>query len=105
MILAQAQEARVTLQEEQQDFLADCLEDFDLDCDDLQLHVDAFDSDCDETPCASVIFLARLSPASSINRDVVGPTYDSDILSKVPHYDTYHETDMLNPIVQETEYS
>ncbi|GKC57023.1 hypothetical protein Tco_1084621, partial [Tanacetum coccineum] len=43
--------------EEQQDFMADGLEEFDSDCDDLQLnttsifkadHVDAFDSDCDE---------------------------------------------------------
>nr|GEY54531.1 hypothetical protein [Tanacetum cinerariifolium] len=94
--------------------LADGLEDLDSDCDDLQLHttsifkayhVDAFDSDCDEVPMASAIFMARLSPAGSVNGDVVGPTYDSDILSEVPHYDTYHEIDMLNHVVQETEYS
>ncbi|GKA05670.1 hypothetical protein Tco_0684790 [Tanacetum coccineum] len=45
----------------QQDFLADGLEDFDSDCDDLQLnttsifkedHIDAFDSDCDEEHAA-----------------------------------------------------
>ncbi|GJR24840.1 hypothetical protein Tco_0973367 [Tanacetum coccineum] len=72
MSLAQAQEARVILQEEQQDLLADDLEDLDLDCDDLQLHttsifkadhVDAFDSVFDEAPTASAIFMARLSPA------------------------------------------
>ncbi|GJR81844.1 hypothetical protein Tco_0152629, partial [Tanacetum coccineum] len=100
--------------EEQQDFLADGLEDLDSDCDDLQLHitsifkedhVDAFDLDYDEAPTASAIFMARLSLAGSINGHVVDPTYDSDILSVVPHYDTYHETDMLNLIVQETKYS
>ncbi|GKD50377.1 hypothetical protein Tco_1279353 [Tanacetum coccineum] len=48
-----------TAKEEQQDFMADGLEEFDSDCNDLQLnttsiikanHVDAFDSDCDEAP-------------------------------------------------------
>ncbi|GJU73413.1 hypothetical protein Tco_1264818 [Tanacetum coccineum] len=45
-------------------------------------HVDAFDSDCSEAPTTIAIFMARLSPAGSVNGDVVGPTYDSDILSK-----------------------
>ncbi|GKF70612.1 hypothetical protein Tco_0203669 [Tanacetum coccineum] len=94
-------------------FLADDLEDLDSDGDDLLLHttsifkadhVDAFDSDCDEALTASAIFMARLSPAGSINGYVVCPTYDSDMLSEVPHYDTHHDTDMLNPIVQETEH-
>ncbi|GJV73590.1 retrovirus-related pol polyprotein from transposon TNT 1-94 [Tanacetum coccineum] len=67
-------------------------------------HVDAFDSDCDEALTASAIFMARLSHSRSINGDVVGPTYDSYILSQVPHYDTHHDTDMLNPIIQDTEY-
>ncbi|GJT12428.1 retrovirus-related pol polyprotein from transposon TNT 1-94 [Tanacetum coccineum] len=80
MLLAQAQEAGVILQEEQQEFLADGLEDLDSDCDDLQLHislifkadhVDAFDSDCDDAPTVSAIFMARLSPARSVNGDVV----------------------------------
>ncbi|GJW33959.1 reverse transcriptase domain-containing protein [Tanacetum coccineum] len=114
ILLAQAQEAGVILQEEQQDFLADGLEDLDSDCDDFQLHTtsifkadhaDAFDSNYDDAPTASAIFMVRLSPIGSVNRDVVGPTYDSDILSKVPHYDTYHETDKFNFVVQETEYS
>ncbi|GKG12170.1 hypothetical protein Tco_0346407, partial [Tanacetum coccineum] len=48
-----------TAKEEQQDFMADGLEEFDSDCNDLQLnttsiikanHVDTFDSDCDEEP-------------------------------------------------------
>ncbi|GJZ88550.1 integrase, catalytic region, zinc finger, CCHC-type containing protein, partial [Tanacetum coccineum] len=101
-------------QEEQQDFLADSLEDLDSDCDDLQLHtisifkadhVDAFDSDFDEAPTTSAIFMERLSHAGSIDGDTVCLTYNSDILFKVPHYNSYHETDMLNLVVQETKYS
>ncbi|GJZ95878.1 hypothetical protein Tco_0668212 [Tanacetum coccineum] len=78
------------------------------DCDDLQLnttsifkedHIDAFDSDCDEEHDASAISMVRLSLAGSVNGDDVNPTYDFDILSKVPHYDTYHETDMPNLVV------
>nr|GFB61416.1 hypothetical protein [Tanacetum cinerariifolium] len=38
MLPAQAQESRVILHEEKQDFLADRLEDLDSDCDDLQLN-------------------------------------------------------------------
>ncbi|GKB25150.1 hypothetical protein Tco_0864551 [Tanacetum coccineum] len=69
-------------------FLADRLEEND-DGDDLHLHttsnfkvdnVDAYDSD-------------------------LTPTFDSNTLSKVPHYDTYHDDDMLNFDVQETEYN
>nr|GEW23093.1 hypothetical protein [Tanacetum cinerariifolium]GEW24762.1 integrase, catalytic region, zinc finger, CCHC-type, peptidase aspartic, catalytic [Tanacetum cinerariifolium] len=102
MLLAQAQEAEVVLNDEQQDFLADSLEETD-DCEDLQLqatanfkadYVDAYDLDCgDET---NAIFMANLSPAGSINDDKVEPRYDSDILSEVPHYNTYHEFDVLN---------
>nr|GFA77286.1 hypothetical protein [Tanacetum cinerariifolium] len=100
--------------EEQHDFLADGLEDLDSGCDDLQLHttsifkadhVYAFDLDYDEVATANAIFMARLSPAGSVNRDNFSPIYDSNILFEVPHYDTYHEIDMLNPIVQETKYS
>ncbi|GJW64979.1 hypothetical protein Tco_0116863 [Tanacetum coccineum] len=92
MLLVQAQEAGVILQEEQQDFLADGLEDLDSDCDDLQVyttlifkayHVDAFDLDCDEAPMASAIFMARLSPSGSVNGDNVSTTYDSDILYEI----------------------
>ncbi|GJV87772.1 hypothetical protein Tco_1531710 [Tanacetum coccineum] len=68
--------------EEQQDFLVDGLEDLDSEGDDRStLH-----------PC-------------SINGDAVGPTYDLYILYEVANYDTYHETNMLNPVVQETDYS
>ncbi|GJW24362.1 hypothetical protein Tco_0038173 [Tanacetum coccineum] len=71
-------------------FLADGLEELDSNCDNLHLNttsifkadqVDAFDSDCNEAPRSSAIFMARLFPMGSINGDDVGPTYDSDILS------------------------
>nr|GEV16871.1 hypothetical protein [Tanacetum cinerariifolium] len=82
-------------------------------CDDFLLHttsnfkadhVEAFDLDCDDEATASAIFMASLSPIDLINRDTVGPTYDLDILYKVPHYDTYHENYVLNYVVQETDY-
>ncbi|GJS70175.1 hypothetical protein Tco_0703016 [Tanacetum coccineum] len=94
------------------DFLADSLEEIN-DCEDLQLqatanfkadYIDAYDSDCDDEATANAIFMANLSPVSPINGDTVEPCYDSNILSEVPHYDTYHESDMLNTNVQELEY-
>ncbi|GJV31603.1 hypothetical protein Tco_1392003 [Tanacetum coccineum] len=112
MLLAQAQEAGVVLNDEQQDLLADSLEETD-DCEDLQLqaivnfkadHVDAYDSDCDDKATTNAIFMENLSPIGSINGDTVEPRYDSDILSEVPHYDTYHESEMLNSDAQGLEY-
>nr|GEX79359.1 hypothetical protein [Tanacetum cinerariifolium] len=112
MLLAQAQEAGVVLHKEQQDFLAGRLEEND-DRDDLQLHiiadfkaddVNAYDSDCDDQATASAIFMARLSSAGSLNDDTVTLTYVSNTLSRVPHYDTYHD-DVLNSAIQETEYN
>ncbi|GJT59720.1 hypothetical protein Tco_1003253 [Tanacetum coccineum] len=112
MLLAQAQEAGVVLNEEQQDFLTDSLEETD-DCEDLQLqatanfkadHVDAYDSDCDDEATANAIFMANLSPVGSINDDMVEPRYDSDIHSEVPHYDTYHDSDVLTFNIQELGY-
>ncbi|GJR16539.1 retrovirus-related pol polyprotein from transposon TNT 1-94 [Tanacetum coccineum] len=70
MLLAQAQEAGVVLNEVQQDFLADNLEETD-DCEDLQLqattnfkvdNVDAYDSDCDDEATTNAIFVTNLSP-------------------------------------------
>ncbi|GJW95742.1 hypothetical protein Tco_0175414 [Tanacetum coccineum] len=70
MLLAQAQEAGVILPEDQQEFLADRLEEMD-DCDDLLVHtttnfksdhVDAYDSDCDDEATACAIFMASHSP-------------------------------------------
>nr|GEY57924.1 hypothetical protein [Tanacetum cinerariifolium] len=85
--------------DEQQDFLADGLEGFDSDCEELQLNttfilmtekVAAYDSEPDDALSASVIFMAKLSPTGSINGNEVGPSYDSNILSEIPTYDTYH---------------
>nr|GEY76194.1 retrotransposon protein, putative, unclassified [Tanacetum cinerariifolium] len=73
MLLMQAQENRVALDAEQLLFLADC---------------DAFDSDVDEAPTAQTMFMANLSSAGPIT-DEAGPSYDSDILSKVQDHDQY----------------
>ncbi|GJW08639.1 hypothetical protein Tco_1571062 [Tanacetum coccineum] len=107
-----SQEAGVILNEEQQDFLANSLEETD-DYEDLQLqattnfevdHVDAYDLDYDDKATTNAIFMANLSPVDSINDDMVDPRYDSDILFEVPHYDNYHDFDMLNSNIQELGY-
>ncbi|GJZ61501.1 retrovirus-related pol polyprotein from transposon TNT 1-94 [Tanacetum coccineum] len=112
MLLSQAQEAGVVLNDDQQDFLAGSLEETD-DCDDLQLqattnlkadHVDAYDSDCDDEGTSNAIFMENMSPVGSLNDDMVEPRYDSNIHSEVPHYDTYHDSDMLNSNIQELGY-
>nr|GEV34375.1 hypothetical protein [Tanacetum cinerariifolium] len=93
-------------------FLAKSLEE-NHECEDLQLqattnfradHVDAYDSDCDDKAIETAIFMANLSPVGSINGDTVDPRYDSDLLSEVPHYNTYHEYDMFNSNVQDMRY-
>ncbi|GJY38847.1 hypothetical protein Tco_0425211 [Tanacetum coccineum] len=61
--------------------------------------------DCDDEATACAIFMASLSLAGSINGDTTGPSYDSKLLSKIPHYETYHEDAILNDVVQETEYN
>nr|GEU60972.1 hypothetical protein [Tanacetum cinerariifolium] len=113
MLLAQAQEAGVVLPDDQQDLLADRLKEMNDD-EGLKLqttssfkveHVDAYDSDCDDEATAYAIFMASLSPAGSINGDTVGPSYDSELLSELPHYDTYHEDVVYNDDVQETKYN
>ncbi|GJW26508.1 hypothetical protein Tco_0040319 [Tanacetum coccineum] len=100
MLITQAQEEGVVLDKEQQDFLADSLEETN-DCEDLQLQattnfkadrIDAYDSDYDDEATANVIFMVNLSCVASSNNDTVEPRYDSDIVSDVPHYDTYHDT-------------
>ncbi|GJX41536.1 retrovirus-related pol polyprotein from transposon TNT 1-94 [Tanacetum coccineum] len=67
-------------------------------------HVDAYHSDCDNEATTNAIFMENLSPVGSINGDIVEPRYDSNIISKVPHYDTYHESDVLNFNIQELGY-
>ncbi|GJV44803.1 integrase, catalytic region, zinc finger, CCHC-type containing protein [Tanacetum coccineum] len=80
MLLAQAQEVGVVLNDEQYDFLPDSLEETN-----------------DST--INAIFMTNLSHVGSINDEMVEPRYDSDILFKVPHYNTYRESD-----IQELEY-
>ncbi|GJZ64480.1 retrovirus-related pol polyprotein from transposon TNT 1-94 [Tanacetum coccineum] len=87
MLLAQAQEARL---QATINFKAD--------------YVDAYDSDYDDEATKNAIFMASLSPVGYVNDDMVEPRYDSDILSEVPHYDTYHDSDMLNYNIQELGY-
>ncbi|GJV96597.1 hypothetical protein Tco_1548174 [Tanacetum coccineum] len=65
-------------------------------------HVNAYDSDCDDEATANAIFRALLSPVGSLNDETV--CYDSDILSEVPYYDTYHDSDMLNSNIQKLGY-
>ncbi|GKA27637.1 hypothetical protein Tco_0713805 [Tanacetum coccineum] len=103
MLLMQAQENRVALDEEQLLFLAggqDNAVDKDVDeqpVHDLALNVDnvfqandcdAFDSDVDEAPTAQTMFMANLSSADPIY-DEASPSYDSDILSEVHDHDHY----------------
>ncbi|GJZ20060.1 hypothetical protein Tco_0556650 [Tanacetum coccineum] len=103
-VLAAAQEVGVILKEEQQDFMADGLEEFNSDCEDLQLnttsifkadHVDAFDSNCDEAPTASAIFMARLSFSTEYSEHLVSNINSYDELmsdSNVISYANYMTT-------------
>ncbi|GKG00759.1 retrovirus-related pol polyprotein from transposon TNT 1-94, partial [Tanacetum coccineum] len=103
MLLMQAQENGVVLDEEQLLFIAGGQDNtFDDDVDeppvqDLALNVDqvfqadqcdAFDSDVDETPTAQTMFMENLSSADPIY-DEGGLSYDSDILSEVQDHDKY----------------
>nr|GEV43964.1 integrase, catalytic region, zinc finger, CCHC-type, peptidase aspartic, catalytic [Tanacetum cinerariifolium] len=77
MLLMQAQENEVALDEEQLLFIAadDC---------------DAFDFDVDEAPTTQTMFMANLSSADPIY-DEAGPSYDSNILSEVHDHDHYQD--------------
>ncbi|GKA41277.1 hypothetical protein Tco_0733870 [Tanacetum coccineum] len=96
MLLMQAQENRVVLDEEQLMFITggqDNVVDEDVDeppIQDLALNVDnvfqaddydAFDSDIDEAPTAQTMFMENLSSADHVY-DEASPSYDSDILSE-----------------------
>nr|GEU35337.1 retrovirus-related Pol polyprotein from transposon TNT 1-94 [Tanacetum cinerariifolium] len=76
MLLMQAQENWVALDEEQLLFLAD-------DC-------DAFDFDVDEAPMAQTMFMVNLSSADPVY-DEAGLSYDSDILSEIHDHDHYED--------------
>ncbi|GKF34485.1 hypothetical protein Tco_0107685, partial [Tanacetum coccineum] len=82
MLLAQAQEAGVILQKDQKAFLANRLEEMEDYCDD------------EATSCA--IFMASLSVAGSLSGDIVAPTYDSDILFEVPHYELTSNNNVIS---------
>ncbi|GJX40890.1 hypothetical protein Tco_0255880 [Tanacetum coccineum] len=105
MLLMQAQEKWVVLDEEQLLFIAggqDNVVDEDVDetpIKDLALNLDnvfqadkcdAFDSDVDEAPTAQTMFMANLSSADPVY-DEAGPSYDSDILSEVHDHDNYQD--------------
>nr|GEU39766.1 hypothetical protein [Tanacetum cinerariifolium] len=107
MLLMQAQENRVALDEKQLLSLASGQDNaFDNDVDeqpaqDLALNVDnvfqaddydAFDSDVDEAPTAQTMFIAILSSADRVN-DEAGPSYDSDILSENENKILMHNTE------------
>nr|GEU46777.1 hypothetical protein [Tanacetum cinerariifolium] len=96
MLLMQAHENGVALDEEQLLFIAggqDNAVDEDVDeqpIQDLALNVDnvfqaddcdAFDYDADEAPTVKTMFMANLSSADPVY-DEAGPSYDSDILSE-----------------------
>nr|GEU32267.1 hypothetical protein [Tanacetum cinerariifolium] len=104
--------SRVVLDKEQQDFLANSLEETNY-YEDLQLqatvnfkayHVDAYDSDYDDEAIENAIFMANFSPIGSLNDDMISSRYNFDTLSEVPPYDTYHDYDMLNSNIQDLGY-
>ncbi|GJV13269.1 retrovirus-related pol polyprotein from transposon TNT 1-94 [Tanacetum coccineum] len=105
MLLMQAQENGVILDEEQSLFLAGGLDNaIDEDVDeqpvqDLALNVDnvfqaddcdAYDSDVDDAPTAQTLFMANLSSADPVY-DEAGPSYDSEVLSEVQDHDHYQD--------------
>nr|GEZ48385.1 hypothetical protein [Tanacetum cinerariifolium] len=106
MLLMQAQENGLALDEEQLLFLAggqDTAIDEDVDeqpVQDLALNVDnvfqvdecnAFDYDVNEAPIAQTMFMANLLSAGPVN-DEAGLSYDSNILSEVQDHDHYQDT-------------
>nr|GEU40580.1 retrovirus-related Pol polyprotein from transposon TNT 1-94 [Tanacetum cinerariifolium] len=103
MLLMQAQENRVVLDEEKLLFIAGKQTNmFDDDVDkapvqDLALsednvfqadQCDAFDSDVDEAPTTHTMFMVNLLSANLIY-DEAGPSYDLDILSDIQDHDNY----------------
>ncbi|GJY26076.1 retrovirus-related pol polyprotein from transposon TNT 1-94 [Tanacetum coccineum] len=101
MLLMQAQENGVDLDEEQLLFLAGGQTNtFDDEVDEGPVQdmaqnednifqadqCDAFDSDVDEAPTAQTMFMANLSSADPVY-DEAGPSYDSDTLSEVQDHD------------------
>nr|GEV19779.1 hypothetical protein [Tanacetum cinerariifolium] len=120
ILMMQAQENGVTLDEEQLLFIAgrqDNVVDDDVDeqpIQDLALTVDnvfqadncdVFDSDVDEAPTAQTMFMANLSSADPVY-DEAGPSYDSNVLFEVhdhyqdvvcEHYEVHEMHDDVQP--------
>ncbi|GKD20526.1 hypothetical protein Tco_1222229 [Tanacetum coccineum] len=105
MLLMQAQENGVALDEKQLLFIAggqDNVINDDVDeqpVQDLALNMDnvfqaddcdAFDSDVDEAPTTQTMFMANLSSADPVY-DEAGPSNDSDIISEVHDHDHYQD--------------
>nr|GEV78687.1 retrovirus-related Pol polyprotein from transposon TNT 1-94 [Tanacetum cinerariifolium] len=105
MLLMQAQENKVVLDEKQLLFIAagqDNAVDEDVDellVQDLALNVDnvfqadecdAFDYYVDEAPTAQTMFMANLSSVDHVY-DEAGPSYDSDILFEVHDHENYQD--------------
>nr|GEV46544.1 putative reverse transcriptase domain-containing protein [Tanacetum cinerariifolium] len=103
MLLMQAQENGVVLDEEQLLFIAGGQTNkFDDDVDEAPVHdlalnkdnifkvdqCDAFDYDFNEAPTAQTMFMANLSSADPIY-DEASPSYDSNILAEVHDHDNY----------------
>ncbi|GJW21846.1 retrovirus-related pol polyprotein from transposon TNT 1-94 [Tanacetum coccineum] len=82
VMLVEAHEAGQILDEEQSAFLADPGTD----------GLDAFDSDCDEAPGASAVFMAHIS------------SYESDVISEVHNSDNYQDNNVLNMCVPVESY-
>ncbi|GKA00136.1 retrovirus-related pol polyprotein from transposon TNT 1-94 [Tanacetum coccineum] len=121
MLLMQAQENGVDLDEEQLLFLAGGQTNtFDDEVDEgpvqdmaqnedniFQAHqCDAFDSDVDEAPTAQTMFMSNLSSAYPVY-DEAGPSYDSDTLSEVQDHNNCldnmnesHEEHEIHNVVQ-----
>nr|GEU52605.1 hypothetical protein [Tanacetum cinerariifolium] len=82
ILLMQAQENGVALDDEQLLFIAGGQDNAD--------YCDAFDSDVDEAPTAQTIFMANLSSAYPVYDEAI-LSYDLDILSEVPDHDKYQD--------------
>ncbi|GJV08989.1 hypothetical protein Tco_1346645 [Tanacetum coccineum] len=102
MMLAQAQEAEVTLDEEHHAFLVGIGERVDSGTDAQALtttaifqidDIDAFDSDCDEVHPLSVVFMENLY------------AYDSNILFELPNHDIYQDNNVIDQSVHKMQYS
>ncbi|GJR75528.1 retrovirus-related pol polyprotein from transposon TNT 1-94 [Tanacetum coccineum] len=79
ILLMQAQENGVALDEEQLLFIAGG-----------QDNCDAFDSNVNEAPTAQTMFMVNIS-STNLVYDEASPSYDLDILSEVPDHDNYQD--------------